>query len=130
MNPRTLEYASALQIDFTTMRSLPSGLWLRDDLVGTGTEAGATSNVTVHYTGFHPDGRTFDSSRTGNTPFTVTLGQSQVIQGWEQGIPGMRVGGRRVLVIPPELGYGERGAGGVIPPNAVLVFQVELLSVN
>lgn len=127
-DPRSIEYAPALGIDFSEMRMLPSGLWIKDDLVGTGAEAAATAPVTVHYTGFFSDGTIFDSSRPQNQPFRVTLGQGNVIPGWDQGIPGMRVGGRRVLVIPPQLGYGEQGYPGAIPPNAVLVFQVELLA--
>jgi peptidylprolyl isomerase len=130
-DPRAIEYAPELGIDIAQMARLPSGLLVRDDLEGDGAEAAAGRAVTVHYTGYHPDGNVFDSSRNAGQPLTITLGQRQVIEGWEQGIPGMKVGGRRVLVIPPHLGYGAQGAGGgVIPPNAVLVFQVELLAVN
>ena len=118
---------------FTTTAS---GLQYEDTIVGTGPEAASGRNVTVHYTGWLHDasqpksrGRKFDSSKDRNDPFRFALGAGQVIQGWDEGVQGMRVGGTRVLQIPPQLGYGARGAGGVIPPNATLVFEVELLSV-
>lgn len=97
---------------------------------GTGAEAVAGKNVKVHYTGWLTDGKKFDSSVDRGTPFTFSLGAGQVIQGWDKGVAGMKVGGKRKLTIPPSLGYGERGAGGVIPPNATLVFEVELLGIE
>ena len=108
-----------------------------DTVVGTGAEAVAGHTVSVHYTGWLYDeaaadhkGKKFDSSVDRGQPFNFPLGGHRVIAGWDQGVAGMKVGGKRTLVIPPELGYGARGAGGVIPPNATLVFDVELLGVN
>ena len=97
---------------------------------GTGAEAAKGDSVEVHYTGWLTDGTKFDSSKDRGRPFTFTLGGGQVIQGWDQGVAGMKVGGVRKLTIPPHLGYGARGAGGVIPPNAELTFEVELLKVR
>ena len=99
-------------------------------MVGTGAEAVPGKSVSVHYTGTLTNGVVFDSSFKRNEPFTLTLGAGQVIQGWEQGLQGMKVGGTRVLTIPSELAYGPQGAGDVIPPNATLVFQVEMVSVK
>lgn len=106
-----------------------SELVVEDIVVGEGAEAVSGTQVTVHYTGTFEDGRVFDSS-VGRAPFAFGLGRGQVILGWDQGVAGMKVGGKRKLVIPSELGYGSRGAGGVIPPNATLVFEVELLDVK
>lgn len=126
----TLQYADSLGVDFAQMQRTASGVCYNDVVTGTGAEAADGNAVTVHYTGYSPDGTSFDSSRPREEPFVITLGAGQVIQGWEQGIPGMRVGGRRTLVIPPELAYGVSGHPAGIPPNAVLVFDVELLAVN
>ena len=109
---------------------MPDGLKYTDDQVGTGTEAQAGKTVSVHYTGWLLDGTKFDSSKDRNQPFSFPLGRGQVIKGWDEGVAGMKVGGKRTLVIPPDLGYGARGAGGVIPPNATLLFEVELLAVR
>jgi peptidylprolyl isomerase/FKBP-type peptidyl-prolyl cis-trans isomerase FkpA len=104
---------------------------IKEDLVvGTGKEAVSGNRVTVHYLGTLADGRKFDASYDRGQPFTFNLGAGQVIKGWDQGVAGMLVGGKRKLTIPPDLGYGARGAGGVIPPNATLVFEVELLDVS
>ena len=105
-------------------------LQIEEITVGTGDEAVAGKKVTVHYTGTLTDGTKFDSSKDRDVPFTFNLGAGEVIQGWDQGVVGMKVGGVRMLTIPPELGYGAAGAGGVIPPNAILVFEVELLGVE
>jgi FKBP-type peptidyl-prolyl cis-trans isomerase len=105
-------------------------LQIEDVVVGQGTEAVAGKRVGVHYTGWLTDGKKFDSSVDRGKPFSFQLGAGQVIKGWDQGVAGMRIGGKRKLTIPSELGYGKRGAGGVIPPDATLVFEVELLSVE
>jgi len=106
-----------------------SELEIEDQITGDGEEAVAGQTVEVHYTGWLTDGTKFDSSLDRNETFSFKLGAGQVIQGWDQGVAGMKVGGARKLTIPPGMGYGERGAGGVIPPNATLVFKVELISV-
>ena len=108
----------------------PSGLIYEDLAVGDGKTARTGSDVLVHYTGWLTDGTKFDSSLDRGDPFGFPLGQGQVISGWDEGVEGMRVGGKRKLTIPPALGYGAYGAGGVIPPNATLVFEVELLAVD
>jgi FKBP-type peptidyl-prolyl cis-trans isomerase len=114
-------------------QTLPSGLQYDDTTPGTGATAQSGAQVKVHYTGWlWKDGATgakFDSSKDRGQPFSFALGAGQVIRGWDEGVAGMQVGGTRQLLIPPELGYGARGAGGVIPPNATLLFEVELLGV-
>ena len=107
-----------------------SGLVIEEVELGTGDTAEAGRPVSVHYTGWLTDGNKFDSSLDRNDPFTFVLGGRQVIAGWDEGVQGMKVGGTRKLTIPPQLGYGARGAGGVIPPNATLVFEVQLLEVH
>ncbi|RCX33472.1 FKBP-type peptidyl-prolyl cis-trans isomerase [Thioalbus denitrificans] len=107
-----------------------SGLKYEDLKAGDGATAEAGKRVTVHYTGWLTDGRQFDSSRDRGEPFSFPLGGGRVIRGWDEGVAGMQVGGMRRLTIPPQLGYGRQGAGGVIPPNATLVFEVELLAVD
>ena len=113
-----------------TSSTTESGLVIEDTTPGTGHEAVSGHEVSVHYTGWLTDGRKFDSSKDRNDPFVFPLGAGHVIRGWDEGVQGMQVGGKRKLTIPPELGYGARGAGGVIPPNATLVFEVELLAVK
>ncbi len=108
----------------------PSGLQYWDLQKGTGAEAVKGSKVTVHYTGWLTNGKKFDSSLDRKQPFPFQVGAGQVIRGWDEGVAGMHVGGKRQLRIPPELGYGARGAGNVIPPNATLIFDVELLAVR
>lgn len=110
-----------------TEKITDSGLKYEDLVVGDGAAALSGQTVTVHYTGWLSDGTKFDSSLDRNQPFRFALGKGRVIRGWDEGVAGMQVGGRRRLTIPPQLGYGAQGAGGVIPPNATLVFEVELL---
>jgi FKBP-type peptidyl-prolyl cis-trans isomerase len=116
------------------MNTTPSGLQYEDTTLGEGAVASAGQHVQVHYTGWlYQDGQQgakFDSSHDRNDPFEFSLGAGMVIRGWDEGVAGMKVGGKRTLIIPPELGYGARGAGGVIPPNATLKFDVELLGTN
>lgn len=114
---------SAMQEDVTELK-------IEDLMEGTGDVATAGKSVTVNYTGTLTDGTKFDSSLDRNEPFTFTLGAGQVIPGWDQGVEGMKVGGKRRLTIPSSLAYGEQGAGGVIPPNATLIFEIELLKVE
>lgn len=121
----------------STERNTVTQLVTQDARVGTGAEAQPGRVVTVHYTGWLYDesrgdrkGSKFDSSVDRNEPFSFNLGAGEVIRGWDEGVAGMKVGGRRTLTIPPDMGYGARGAGGVIPPNATLLFEVELLGVK
>jgi FKBP-type peptidyl-prolyl cis-trans isomerase len=109
---------------------MSDALQIDDLVVGTGTEAVAGNHVSVHYTGWLTNGTKFDSSLDRGRPFEFQLGAGRVIKGWDQGVAGMKVGGKRKLTIPASLGYGASGAGGVIPPNATLVFEVELLGVR
>ena len=109
---------------------MASELQIEEIVVGDGDEAGAGDRVKVHYTGWLTDGTKFDSSKDRGNPFTFMLGAGQVIKGWDEGVAGMKIGGTRKLTIPSEMGYGARGAGGVIPPNATLVFEVELLGIG
>lgn len=108
----------------------PSGLIIEDLVVGDGAAATPGQYVTVHYTGWLTNGSKFDSSKDRNDPFQFPLGRGHVIKGWDEGVQGMKIGGTRKLTIPARLGYGAHGAGGVIPPNATLVFEVELLDVQ
>ncbi|WP_320677232.1 FKBP-type peptidyl-prolyl cis-trans isomerase [Prochlorococcus sp. MIT 1300] len=116
-------------IESETPQMTSSGLMITEISLGTGDEASAGQTVSVHYRGTLENGNEFDSSY-GRGPFTFPLGAGRVIKGWDEGVAGMKVGGKRKLVIPPELGYGSRGAGQVIPPNATLIFEVELLSIK
>ncbi|MDJ0805315.1 MAG: FKBP-type peptidyl-prolyl cis-trans isomerase [Gammaproteobacteria bacterium] len=113
-----------------TEKITDTGLKYEDLVTGDGEEATPGQRVSVHYTGWLTDGSKFDSSVDRNEPFSFVLGQGRVIRGWDEGVQGMKVGGKRKLTIPPQLGYGAAGAGGVIPPNATLVFDVELLAID
>ena len=112
------------------MVTTTSGLQYVDLVVGSGREAHAGETAIVHYTGTLTDGTKFDSSKDRNTPFSFPLGAGRVIKGWDEGVKGMKIGGIRKLVIPPQLGYGSRGAGSAVPPNATLIFEVELLDLR
>lgn len=112
------------------LHKLASGLVYEDLVVGNGRMADPGMAAVVHYTGWLTDGTKFDSSHDRNQPFSFRLGAGQVIRGWDEGVKGMRIGGKRKLTIPPDLGYGSAGAGGVIPPNATLVFEVELVGLQ
>jgi FKBP-type peptidyl-prolyl cis-trans isomerase FkpA len=129
-SPPAAGFAASLGVDTTAMTKTPSGLRYQDITAGQGAEAAADRTVSVHYTGWLPNGEKFDSSRDRNEPFSFSLGAGQVIAGWDEGVAGMKVGGRRKLVIPADLGYGTAGAPPDIPPGATLVFDVELLDVR
>ncbi len=129
-DPAANTYAPALGVTLAKFTKQASGLYTHDDTVGTGPLATAGKTVQVHYTGWLADGDKFDSSLDRGEPIAFTLGQGEVIRGWDEGIAGMKVGGARTLVIPGELGYGARGAPPDIPPNSVLVFRVKLVGVR
>lgn len=120
---------SPLSVIPTTSKTMEK-LKIEDIKIGTGPEVKSGDTVTIHYSGTLEDGTKFDSSYDRKTPFETQIGVGQVIKGWDEGVPGMKVGGKRKLTIPPELGYGSSGAGDVIPPNATLIFEVELVSIN
>lgn len=117
-------------VDTTQLMRTASGLGIQELRIGTGLVAEPGRTVSVHYTGWLTDGREFDSSRRGTELLSFVLGRGRVIDGWEEGVSGMKVGGRRKLVIPSALGYGDAGAGGVIPPGATLIFDIELCKVQ
>jgi FKBP-type peptidyl-prolyl cis-trans isomerase FkpA len=127
--PDSLTYAPALDVSLAAMEKRANGLYIRDRVVGTGAAADSMSTIRVHYTGYLADGTKFDSSVDSGEPITFTLGIGQVIVGWDRGLRGMKVGGKRQLVIPPLMGYGEFGARPMIPGNATLVFETELVAI-
>ena len=127
--PELIDYHPDLQIAIAEMQMMDSGLLYQDDSVGVGDSVTVGSNVVVHYTGWFPDGTVFDTSRESGVPFPFQVGRGEVIEAWEEGLLGMRVGGRRKLVVPPALGYGESDYGP-IPGNSVLVFEIELLELR
>lgn len=128
-SPEGLQYAPDLKVNITEMAKTQSGLLWQDLTVGSGDSVMAGQTASVTYTGWLPDGSKFDSN-VGRSPFEFRVGAGEVIQGWDEGVAGMKVGGKRKLVIPGHLGYGAQGAPGVIPPNATLVFDVELLAIK
>ena len=128
--PEEVEFAPELNVDLTQMTRTASGLYIQDLVVGAGDEAVTGNTVSVHYSGWLPDGTLFDTSRqAGRGPFAFQIGDSGIIAGWNEGVAGMRVGGTRKLVIPPQLAYGVRGAPPTIPGNVSLVFDIELLEI-
>ena len=130
-DPAQISYASSLGVDLSSMELQPSGLYIRELQNGTGDPTVAGDVMVVHYSGWVNDGTLFDSSRNpGRDPFTVRVGAGSVIAGWEEGLLGMRVGGVRQLVIPPQLAYGTQSVSPLIPPGSVLIFEIELLEVN
>jgi FKBP-type peptidyl-prolyl cis-trans isomerase len=134
VNAQTAPAAPAIKKEASKVITTASGLKMEDSKLGTGAEAKAGQLASVHYTGWlwvdGNRGNKFDSSKDRGQPFEFPLGGGRVIKGWDEGVQGMKIGGTRILTIPPELGYGARGAGGVIPPNATLQFEVELLGVK
>ncbi len=128
--PSEVTFDPQLGVDLPAMEQTPSGLHYQTVKEGTGDAAAPGDEVVVHYTGWLPDGSEFDSSRNAGRPFVFGLGGGEVIDGWDEGVTGMRVGEQRKLVLPPELAYGAEGAGDVIPPGATLVFDVELLEIR
>jgi FKBP-type peptidyl-prolyl cis-trans isomerase FkpA len=127
---KILSFKFMIPKENTRMVTTTSGLQYEDEVVGDGTEAKAGDTVSVHYTGWLEDSTKFDSSKDRNQAFQFNLGAGMVIKGWDEGVAGMKVGGKRKLTIPQELGYGARGAGGVIPPYSTLIFEVELLDIK
>ena len=121
---------SSNEVNMDTYATTPSGLQYKDMIVGSGEEARQGATAVVHYTGWLLDGTKFDSSLDRGVPFEFVIGRGQVIKGWDEGVGSMKVGGKRELVIPPNLAYGDRGVGGVIPPGATLKFEVELLELG
>ena len=127
--PETVTYAKELDVHLDHMTKKPSGLYVLDVKEGTGAEVAPGQVAQVHYTGWLVNGKQFDSS-VGGSPFEFPVGQGQVIAGWDEGVAGMKIGGKRRLVLPPDLGYGNAGAGADIPPGATLVFDVELIGIR
>lgn len=127
ITPQVSQDNQQQKLDINTFHASPSGLRIRDEVIGTGQEVKTGDIVTVNYIGALSNGVKFDSSYDRNQPFTTQIGTGRVIKGWDEGIIGMKVGGKRTLIIPSDLGYGAQGAGESIPPNSILIFQVELL---
>jgi FKBP-type peptidyl-prolyl cis-trans isomerase FkpA len=129
-DPLEIDYDPALEIELDAMERRGSGLLVRDVVEGAGTEARRGREVVIHYIGSFPDGTVFDSSLAHGETIRFRLGDDEVIRGWDEGIPGMRAGGRRMLIVPPRLGYGARGVPGLVPGNQVLVFEIQLVDVR
>lgn len=127
--PESVTYAPELKVDLSKMTKTPSGLYVLDIQEGSGPAVAAGQKAQVHYTGWFVDGKQFDSS-VGGAPLEFAIGQAQVIAGWDEGVAGMKAGGKRRLVVPPDLAYGDQGYPGAIPPGATLVFDVELVGIR
>lgn len=122
-------YADSLDVDLAQMQRTSTGLYIQDIKEGEGEPVQAGQKVAMEYTGWLPNGRRFDTSE-GKKPYEFTVGQGEVIKGWDEGVLGMKPGGRRRIIVPPKLGYGDEGAGGYIPPSSVLVFDLQLVSAD
>ncbi len=129
-NPQTIHFAESLHIDLSSMTKTPDGLYYKDLKEGTGEEAETGDVAVVHYTGYLPNGKVFDKNGPSQEPFTFEMGIGRVIRGWDLGVQGMKIGGERLLVIPPDLAYGATGAGDAVPPNATLVFDITLVNIR
>ena len=129
-DPTKVKYAPSLGVDLAAMNRSESGLYTQDTTVGTGEEVTPGRTAFVHYSGWLADGSLFDTSRDNDRPFSFEVGAGRVIKGWDEGVGSMKVGGKRTLIIPPDIAYGARGRAPVIPPDAVLIFDVELVYVR
>lgn len=129
-NPQTIHFPDSLHIDLSTMTRTADGLYYKDIKEGTGEEAEAGDVAVVHYTGYLPNGKVFDENGESDPPYTFEMGIGRVIRGWDLGVQGMKKGGERLLVIPPDLAYGAKGADDAVPPNTTLVFAIKLLDVR
>lgn len=129
-NPQTIHFADSLHIDLSSMTKTADGLYYKDIKKGSGEEAEAGDVAVVHYIGYLPNGKVFDKNTGSQTPFSFEMGIGRVIRGWDLGVQGMKIGGERLLVIPPDLAYGSKGADNTIPPNTTLVFDIWLVDVR
>ncbi|HKJ93511.1 MAG TPA: FKBP-type peptidyl-prolyl cis-trans isomerase [Longimicrobiales bacterium] len=129
-NPQTIQYADSLHVDLSSMTRTEDGLYYKDIKEGSGEEAEPGDVAVVHYTGYLPNGKVFDANGPSDPPFTFEMGIGRVIRGWDIGVQGMKVGGERLLVIPPDLAYGSKGAGDAVPPNTTLIFDITLTDVR
>lgn len=129
-NPQAIHFADSLHVDLSTMTKTADGLYYKDIKEGTGEEAETGDVAVVHYTGYLPNGKVFDKNGPSDEPFTFEMGIGRVIRGWDLGVQGMKIGGERLLVIPPDLAYGAAGAGAAVPPNATLVFDITLVALR
>jgi FKBP-type peptidyl-prolyl cis-trans isomerase FkpA len=129
-NPQTIHFADSLHIDLSAMTKTPDGLYYKDIKEGSGEEAEAGDVAVVHYTGYLPNGKVFDENGASDEPYSFEMGIGRVIRGWDLGVQGMKIGGERLLVIPPDLAYGSKGADNTIPPNTTLVFDIKLVNLR